>query len=354
VPVQDYDIRPLDVRAASDHEYACINAFENILRAEVLPDDPPIPCDEDTARLKAMPDFIRHSAWAVWDHLGASILASAWAEADRSGDNPHVCDFIVQVLPEIRRQGLGRELLRRVVAFARNHERRLLFGYSNERVPAGGEFLARIGARKGLEAGENQLCLADLDRTLVARWMDQAAKLSDEFSLGLWDGPVPESRLAGMIALVQQLINDAPHDALDIQDSTHISDTYRPFETWEIAGGRRRWLMYAIQRAEDRVVGMTDVTWSPSRPAIIEQGGTGVWPSCRNRGLGRWLKAAMLTRILGELPEARVIRTGNANSNAAMLKINWELGFKPFISRPIWQVETETVEKYLAGSLQAA
>ncbi len=75
-----------------------------------------------------------------------------------------------------------------------------------------------------------------------------------------------------------------------------------------------------------------------------------MWPDYRKRGLSRWLKAAMLTKILRELPEARVIRTGNANSNVPMLKINNELGFKPFISRPAWQVETETVEKYLAGS----
>jgi GNAT superfamily N-acetyltransferase len=112
--------------------------------------------------------------------------------------------------------------------------------------------------------------------------------------------------------------------------------------------------MYAIHRPDDRVAGMTEVAWSPARPGIVEQWGTGVWPAYRNRGLGRWLKAAMLTKILRELPEARLIRTGNANSNAPMLKINHELGFKPFMSRPDWQVETQTVEKYLAGSLQGA
>ncbi len=59
-------------------------------------------------------------------------------------------------------------------------------------------------------------------------------------------------------------------------------------------------------------------------------------------------------RIGFELPQAEVIRTGNASSNAPMLKINRELGFKPFSSRPIWQVETETAAKYLGETSASA
>jgi hypothetical protein len=31
-----------------------------------------------------------------------------------------------------------------------------------------------------------------------------------------------------------------------------------------------------------------------------------------------------------------------------MLKINTELGFKPYLANTLWQVETELVEKYVA------
>jgi hypothetical protein len=37
------------------------------------------------------------------------------------------------------------------------------------------------------------------------------------------------------------------------------------------------------------------------------------------------------------------IRTGNADSNAAMLNINHQMGFKPYLSEKVWQVEIETV-----------
>ena len=83
------------------------------------------------------------------------------------------------------------------------------------------------------------------------------------------------------------------------------------------------------------------------RPEILGQGMTAVYPEYRNRGLGRLLKAAMLEKVLRERPQVKLIRTGNADSNAPMLKINTELGFKRYMSQVIWQVETEKVIQYL-------
>jgi GNAT superfamily N-acetyltransferase len=74
---------------------------------------------------------------------------------------------------------------------------------------------------------------------------------------------------------------------------------------------------------------------------------TGVFPEYRNKGLGRWLKAEMLDKILIERSQAKFVRTDNADSNAPMMKINNELGFKPYIADCIWQVETNETAKYL-------
>ncbi len=105
--------------------------------------------------------------------------------------------------------------------------------------------------------------------------------------------------------------------------------------------------MYVRERSTGKFAGFTEVVWNQNRPQIVEQHGTAVFPQYRNHGLGRWLKAAMLDRVLRERPQVRFVRTGNADSNAAMLKINMELGFKPAFSMCMWQVELERVFDYL-------
>src|SRR2546430_2748961 len=73
----------------------------------------------------------------------------------------------------------------------------------------------------------------------------------------------------------------------------------------------------------------------------------------RGHKLGLWMKAAMLDRILRERPEAKVIRTGNANTNAQMLGINTQLGFKLAWQSTLWQVPIADVRKGLGLTEEA-
>lgn len=346
---KDFEIRPFNLRSASPEEYASLNAFRNILRLEILPEDPPWPCSEDVHRWQAMPAIIQDAAWAIWDGSHQCILAFGEANIFHTGDNPRVLDVRIEVLPEFRRKGLGRELLRLVAAHARNEGRTLLMPECNDRVPAGAAFLERIGGRKGLDEPINQLRLADLDHSLVQHWMEREGDLSAEFALELWDAPYPEDRLQDLAGLMQVVANDQPRDTLSLEDINYTPELVRQFDNHQLAGGDQRWSLYLTHRQDDSLVGITEVFWNPNRPGILWQGFTGVMPEYRNRGLGRWLKAAMLTKILRDRPQVKVIRAGNADSNAPMLKINHALGFRRYIAWAIWQVELDSVEMYLSA-----
>ena len=50
-----------------------------------------------------------------------------------------------------------------------------------------------------------------------------------------------------------------------------------------------------------------------------------------------------------ERPQILRIRTGNADSNGAMLAINHRLGFKLYIAETVWQLGVDRVERFLAG-----
>jgi GNAT superfamily N-acetyltransferase len=209
--------------------------------------------------------------------------------------------------------------------------------------------MKRIGAQKAMEAHTNQLRIDELDRSLMDTWLAQSQENLKDFELGFWDGPYPEDKLDA-IAELTDLTNTQPHGDLEIDDMHTTPEQLRATEKNIFARGNQRWTYYLIDRATSKFAGYTETVWNPNRPEILRQDMTAVYPQFRNRGLGRWLKAAMMDKVLRERPQVKYVRTGNADSNAAMLKINTQMGFKPYMADTFWQVELQKVFDYLQNS----
>ena len=56
--MSDSSIRSFALRTASDQDYAMLSELSNILRAERLPDDPPIPLEENSNSWRNIPPFV--------------------------------------------------------------------------------------------------------------------------------------------------------------------------------------------------------------------------------------------------------------------------------------------------------
>jgi len=341
------EFRPFDLRNASDLEYQYMNEFKNIIRRELNPDDPPIPLAEDIQGARNIPGFVEVEVYTLWNETSTQIIANCEVAIYHTGDNEHMADFGIEVLPEYRRNGFGHKALPLIVQFAKKHDRRLLLTSSTDRSPESTFFLEKLGARKGIDSRTNQLKVSEFDRTLVGKWLKFSEQLKSEFELGLLDGAYPDEQINDIAALYQEVANDQPRDNLEMEDMKFTPEFLRDIEKNIFAKGERRWTLYLTDRSNGKVAGLTEVSWNPSRTLILYQGFTGVYPEYRSKGLGRWLKAEMMQKILSERPQVEFIRTTNANSNAPMLKINVEMGFKHYRSNTLWQVETEKVENYL-------
>ena len=303
---------------------------------------------ETVPLLKRFRNYPREQALSIWVARRAdepAIVASGEAMM-RLEDNLHLVQFDVAVLPEFRRRGLGRQLLSRIVELACKEKRRLLTSGTMDRIPAGAAFMNRMGAQRGLEIRVNQLVIADVDRDLLHEWQERARERAAGFEMGLWEGGFPEADIDGIVAL-HDLLNQIPLGELELEAAQYTAETLRQREKSLSARGFERWTLFVREKSTGKFAGYTDVIWNPKRPAIVEQLMTGVFPEYRNRGLGRWLKAAMLDKILNERPQAKYVKAGNADMNAPMLKINTELGFKLFDTVWVWEVETEKASKYL-------
>ena len=330
----------------SQVEYIALNWHNNRMRKERLPDDPPIPLEETIANLKSLPDFVDVRLWAAWSADQNEIVALGELVLVRMKENQHLCQFDITVLPEFRQRGLGRQLLVLIAEDARQDNRRMLMTNTVDRIPAGEAFMMKIGAQKGLEIRTSQLRMAELDHELLRRWLARGQENQPGFELGFWDGPFPEEQIQE-IAELNDLMNDQPFGELEINKMHMTPEQLRQIEANLFARGSQRWIFYVIDRVTGKFAGYTETVWNANRPEILHQNMTGVFSQFRRKGLGRWLKAAMLEKVLAERPQVKFVRTGNADSNAAMLKINTEIGFKPYMAETLWQMTLEKVSDYL-------
>ena len=111
------EIKNFNFRDATEEEYAALVKCRNQIRLEQLPDDPPIPLDEAIQGYKNIPDFIELVPWVAQDSNKNEILAYGLINFSRE-DNLHMAQFAINVLPEFRRQGLGKQFLARIIEVA--------------------------------------------------------------------------------------------------------------------------------------------------------------------------------------------------------------------------------------------
>ena len=348
---QQVEIRPFIAEEATEEEWVALNKFRNLMLAERLPDDPQESVERSKALLLVRPDYVEATRWAGWhdaDEGGKEIVAYVVGVIHNTEDNKHLLFFNIEVLPQHRRKGIGTEMLNYVVENARKAERRLLVTQSFASILAGDEFLQQVGAKVGLESHVNQLDIADVDRDLLRRWQERAHERASDFDLGLWVGPYPEEHIQEIVDLTKAM-NLAPRGDLEMDDFDITVDRLRQLEEMMAKRGMERWTMYVRHRPSNELAGYTYVWWMAEQPLMVNQEDTAVWPKYRNLGLGRWLKAAMLEKVMSERPQVKHVRTGNADTNAAMLNINNEMGFKPHLAEKVWQVELDRVIEYVAS-----
>ncbi|MBI3459945.1 GNAT family N-acetyltransferase [Candidatus Acetothermia bacterium] len=339
-------IKTFDPHKATEADFVAMNKFGNRMQAEYWPEDPPRSVEQTIRAWRSIPPYIEEHVWTVWS--ANTIVALGSAEISRTQDNQHMTWFEIEVLPEYRRQSIAKHLLKLIAEVAQREKRRLMMSFTDSAIPAGAAFMKRLEARPGMESRTNQLNLADLDRTLLHEWQSEAP--TDEFALGLWDGPYPEAEIAAIAEMKSAIVSSMPRDNLELEDRKFTKEELRQREQSLVEQKMERWTLYAKHRATGELAGYTEVFWESFQPETLRQGDTGVYPKYRNKGLGRWLKAAMIDKVLRERPQVKRIRTGNANSNAPMLKINCEMGFKPYKNWTTWQIELEKVLKYLEKS----
>ena len=345
-----YTITRVDVPNASDAEIEEVARLRQRLGQERVPEDPPTPIAIIAQRTRANPPGRWRAAFLARDAKGALAGYGVTERNLEDKDNAHIRWSDIGIAPEHRRRGIGTALFARVVEACADQGDDLAFVFqSNDRVPAGNEFLRALGAHAGLAMKVNQLDLAAVDRAKVAEW----ARLDPPgYRVVSVDDVVPDSLVKTYIE-ASAGINDMPKGSIGFNDFTLTEAQIRQRESFFREAGAHWWLLMAVHEASGSGVAFTEVVFDPRQPHEIEQEGTAVVKEHRGHRLGLWLKAVMLERILAEIPNARFIRTGNANVNAQMIAINEQLGFRYAWQTTLWQIPIADARAIARGAERA-
>lgn len=283
--IDGLEIRPFDLDTASERELRAFWAFRMWERKEVYPEDPETPFEKWLAGFRNSPSIKESRIWAVWS--GEAVRGDAWVEIPETGLDPNGASVAIRVHPELHRRGLGSRLLAGVTAAAEEKGRRVLRLETLDRYPSGAAFCKAIGAVAQSVTHTNRLLMADVDPGTVSRWLELPEDRSD-LEITEWRNGPPDDRLDDMSALYQE-IYDAEPDREGFERGTYrfTPEYFRQFDGARISAGSSILTVAAISRRDGSLLGCTEITWSPARPAVVNQMFTGVRPSARGRGLAR-------------------------------------------------------------------
>lgn len=332
-------IEEFDPATAADDDFRARWELDVVLTREQEPEDPITPFDKYRQRMVDTPSYQRPKHWTVWDAERTRAIGLATLELEYTESNRHLAWCWGGLLPEVRRRGIGTELAG-CIAEAATIDGRTILGVGSIEGTAGDDFAVALGFEKKATERKSRLAIGGLDRPMLEHWVERAAERAADYELVGFDDRCPDEFLEPYVALYH-VTNTAPRDDLDMEDEVMTPERWREREEKSLANGDRCWILLARQRETGELAGFTQLFFAPYSDDVAWQGWTAVHPDHRDKGLGRWLKAANCLRLLDERPAVAYVDTWNAFSNAPMLGINIEMGFELLRGYNEWQVPTE-------------
>src|SRR5262249_46301650 len=223
-----------------------------------------------------------------------------------------------------RGRGQGGALLAEAVRLLRDEGRDTLITGTPEGSPA-----TAFAERFGLAVGQREV-LSSLDMSTVDHgWLGhRAGAAHPPYRLPSWAGPVRDD-LLDRYATALNGMQDAPVGDLKFATPRWTGPRLRDWESLVDQLDHDLLATVAVHEPSAEIAAIT-VILLPRRPTgRALQDDTTVVRAHRGNGLGLWIKAAMAQRLLADHPEIREVRTGNAEENVHMRRINTELGFRP-------------------------
>jgi mycothiol synthase len=280
-------------------------------------DEPPSDYDAAVQRLRnpapGLGPFVHWAAYLDGRLVGFEKIGFPEQE------NSHVGFVEIDVHPDVRRRGVGTEMLRCAVPTLAARGRTEVQLWSVTEGSAAERWAVRHGFERVHATAMQRLSIDTVD---PGRWEVDAPAGYRTVS---WIGAAPEDLVASY-ARARGAIDDAP-----VGESAFRAPLWTVARVRADEDERRRnkvelRVVAAVDGAGD-VAGFTEVNVREYRTDLAFQGDTAVIDVHRGKGLGRFVKARMAVWLRTDFPELSCVLTSTAAANAHMIRVNSLIGY---------------------------
>jgi len=314
----------------SERQWRDLFKVRTAFHFETQPDTPAQSFKAMRKSLSALPtrrDFV--TCWLLYDEtancVGLCPLQHPKPESpDYDGNKDRVYAEPI-VLKPYRRQGVGTQLLPLVVNYAQSVGATWL--QWDTKLESGFRFSEKLGATEAGRQRTNRLNAEQIDWDLMQRWADEGQARNPETKLLRFvNRPDPDliDPFCGLVTAVNRL---QPRDKLEGIEYTLTAEEFEK-QVQHLEEGKSKYVVICTRETNDELSGMTDLIYSEARPSHAKVRLTGVRREQQGRGLGKWLKAAMMLDMGERYSKVEFVETDNFNTNRPMLSINDRMGFK--------------------------
>jgi GNAT superfamily N-acetyltransferase len=336
-------IEYLDTRLAPEESLRALHELYLTRDAELQPADPPVPFAQRMADWRHLFETVPVPRWALWE--GTEVVATSGMYYDLEQNLENAFGW-VYVHPRRRGAGYGRAIAVPMFDAAEDNKRtRFAFILKDGRPEEA--LTRRAGMKPAYREQVSRLLFQEVDWDLMDSWVARAGERASDYELVFFPSPIDDRYLEAFCDLVF-VMNTAPSEDFEEEDEVMTPENWRDLETKMGLRGIELLSYVARHQPTGDLAGYTTVGYHRLQPDLVDQLDTGVDPKHRNKGLGRWLKAAMALKLRDEYPQVQRIDTENAGSNQPMLSINIEMGFKPILIQNVWQGDLATLRENLS------
>lgn len=324
--------------------------YHDALALNIMPDDPLTPREIKRKWFNQESVESLPHRWLAVNKIDGKIIGRSYVsfyteKAAAYENSKHIANIFIDMHSEYRRKGIGTYLLKLVAKKANDND--VTIFQSDYILDCSGKFCAKFGFNIASDRSLSRLYLKNINWESLEKWSDNKAQ-NEGVTLEFFE-TVPEEYLEEFCKVYTECGKMAPDYDGDYSATEQITPESTRRDEEHCRKNNYVHINVISREKDGKISGVSDLGYDKGNPSVIYQGLTGVLVPYRKRGLGKWLKSAMLFYLNEHNSKASYIETGNNKKNVAMLTINDQMGYKVHCPHVLVTARVDDVKKMLGN-----